>query len=230
MKWRRFSPTSAAILALAPTAFGDGPVPVVTDGRTHMDFPAYPAGFSSYRGLGFQGSCCERTAPEAVTAWKGYTPDQCCFPKWNLFSGCGLKLGCFTGSHGCCAGRLWLRSLWRSRGQHVADFVLLGAALLSAAIVPPTRQGLAAWAGLRVRPVRNVGRIQWPRGIFRGEGRHSGARGAHAGAHFAERRSARVVPPPPTTETKRSRDVTDPTNRPAGGEKSATRPFFLLSF
>ena len=67
---------------------------MMTNGRTYVDFPIFPAGF---RGMGYQAGCCERGAPEAVTAWEGYTPDQCCFPKWNLFPSCGWKLGCFSG-------------------------------------------------------------------------------------------------------------------------------------
>lgn len=39
-----------------------------------MDFPrdCYPPGFSSYRGLGFMGSCCQPCSPCAQQAWDGY--------------------------------------------------------------------------------------------------------------------------------------------------------------
>ena len=36
------------------------------------DFPGYPPGFTSYRGLGFMGSCCQPCSPRAQHAWDGY--------------------------------------------------------------------------------------------------------------------------------------------------------------
>jgi hypothetical protein len=36
------------------------------------DFPGYPPGFTSYRGLGFMGSCCQPCSPCAERAWEGY--------------------------------------------------------------------------------------------------------------------------------------------------------------
>jgi hypothetical protein len=40
----------------------------------YPDFPPYPPGFSSYRGLGFMGICCERLLPCESTAWANYDP------------------------------------------------------------------------------------------------------------------------------------------------------------
>jgi hypothetical protein len=37
----------------------------------YEDFPAY-AGYGSYHGLGYQGSCCEHASAGAVKAWDGY--------------------------------------------------------------------------------------------------------------------------------------------------------------
>ncbi|NLF70712.1 MAG: hypothetical protein GX575_16900 [Candidatus Anammoximicrobium sp.] len=41
-------------------------------GSLDTDFPDYPPGFSSYRGLGFMGSCCQPCSPRAQRAWAGY--------------------------------------------------------------------------------------------------------------------------------------------------------------
>lgn len=42
----------------------------------YQDFPPYSPGFSSYRGLGFMGVCCECMSPDAESAWNGYHPHE----------------------------------------------------------------------------------------------------------------------------------------------------------
>lgn len=81
--WVVFS-VSAAADPLVPLS--DGPVAAGTEARdtsvwtanAYPDFPPYAPGFSSYRGVGFAGSCCERISPDALSVWTGYGPD--CLP------------------------------------------------------------------------------------------------------------------------------------------------------
>ena len=93
MKW--FSLFAAAFVISATTAHADPRVPVsavqsnsayppgyVMTAGADNDYPAYPAGFSSYRGLGFMGSCCEQVSPCAQHAWDGYCDQKgCCETK-----------------------------------------------------------------------------------------------------------------------------------------------------
>jgi hypothetical protein len=52
----------------------------------YADFPTYPAGFTSYRGLGFTGTCCEQKNDCAQKAWEGYCEAKdCCEPRPTLF-------------------------------------------------------------------------------------------------------------------------------------------------
>ncbi len=68
---------------LPPVAYG-----------AYADFPPYQRGFTSYRGLGFMGSCCEQTSCCAQHAWDGYCEAKGSGRK-NLFHGWADKL------HGC---------------------------------------------------------------------------------------------------------------------------------
>jgi hypothetical protein len=95
MKWFSLL-AAAAFLAWGPTAHADPvarptaaqpdasyppgyAVPVATS--ADIDFPDYPPGFSSYRGLGFMGRCCEPCSPVAQRAWDGYCEgNECCEP------------------------------------------------------------------------------------------------------------------------------------------------------
>lgn len=232
MKWVSLL-TSAAILALASTAFADDPVPVVTSGRAYVDFPVSPAGFSSYRGLGFQGSCCERTSPEAVTAWEGYTPDQGCFPRWNLFSGCGLKLGCLTGGSRCCAPAA--SGCGPCGGPGANMWPTSSCAVPLCYRLQSFHQRVKGWLhglGCGCAQCGTSAEFSGPEVFSEEQGVIQGPAVPTPAVPMMRKGAApeSALPPPPTTETKRARDVTDPTNRPAGGEKSAMRPFSLLSF
>jgi hypothetical protein len=44
----------------------------------YQDYPPYPPGFSSYRGLGFMGFCCEPISPCVASAWDGYCDEKAC--------------------------------------------------------------------------------------------------------------------------------------------------------
>ena len=64
------------IRCVAAEPVGDamaGELPVL-EACAYPDFPPYPPGFSSYRGLGFMGICCERLLPCELTAWANYDP------------------------------------------------------------------------------------------------------------------------------------------------------------
>jgi hypothetical protein len=80
------------------------PAPMVYD-----DFPGYYPGYSSYRGLGFQGYCCEGQSPCTSHLWAGFCAAQRCgYGSWPLHGGLlsGLfshRLGCGCGS-GCAKG------------------------------------------------------------------------------------------------------------------------------
>jgi hypothetical protein len=71
------------------------------------DFPAYPAGFTSYRGLGFTGTCCEQKSDCAQKSWEGYCESKdCCEPTlFDRLRAC-LHRPCFLGKGcepACCA-------------------------------------------------------------------------------------------------------------------------------
>ncbi len=69
-------PTAAQPDASYPPGYA---VPVATS--ADIDFPNYPPGFSSYRGLGFLGSCCQPCSPIAQRVWDGYCEgNECCEP------------------------------------------------------------------------------------------------------------------------------------------------------
>ncbi len=93
MKWFRL-PAAAFLVALGLTAHADpytpasgapgapsDAVPVGTGVDT--DFPCYPPGFSSYRGLGFMGRCYEPLSPCAEHAWDGYCEGCYEAPPWR---------------------------------------------------------------------------------------------------------------------------------------------------
>jgi hypothetical protein len=112
MKMRWINLLSVAMfLTLSVSAFADegtriyrpatiqaGPLLQLAAGvPTHYeDYPAeaYPLGFSSYRGTGFMGSCCEGNAPDVACLWKDYCQTKNHHAK--LFDGLG-----HGGKHGC---------------------------------------------------------------------------------------------------------------------------------
>lgn len=51
---------------------------VLVHAVAYQDYPPYPPGFSSYRGLGFMGFCCEPVSPCALNAWAGYCDEKAC--------------------------------------------------------------------------------------------------------------------------------------------------------
>ena len=69
-----FVRTAAAEPESAPTPSYVVPVAV----GAYQDYPPYPPGFSSYRGLGFMGFCCEPISPCAASAWDGYCDEKAC--------------------------------------------------------------------------------------------------------------------------------------------------------
>jgi hypothetical protein len=69
-----FVRTAAADPESAPSPSDVVPVIAVA----YQDYPPYPPGFSSYRGLGFMGFCCEPVSPCALNAWAGYCDEKAC--------------------------------------------------------------------------------------------------------------------------------------------------------
>jgi hypothetical protein len=75
----------------------------------YPDFPPYPPGFSSYRGMGFMGTCCEQISPCALHAWAGYCDEKtCCEPTlgaqlWGQIHGRLPRPMAAGGSHPCKA-------------------------------------------------------------------------------------------------------------------------------
>ncbi len=124
MKWFHLLPV-AAVLTLAASALADevtrpklaaetqSGLPLQTTASVQMwyaDYPAeaYPAGFSSYRGTGFMGSCCEQKAP-AACLWTDYCQTKDHHAK--LFDGLGhgwkqggCKPSCVPIASGCGSG------------------------------------------------------------------------------------------------------------------------------
>lgn len=125
MKWFHLLPV-AAVLTLTASLLADEvarpkrlaeiqaglPLPTAVRGPTmYADYPAeaYPAGFSSYRGTGFMGSCCEQNTPDVACLWNDY-----CGPKDHhvkQFVGHGnpwkhtcCQPGCAPGVVGCGSG------------------------------------------------------------------------------------------------------------------------------
>lgn len=89
MKWFILIPAAALLLTLATAARGGEPsvpepVAPAQPGESlrmpaagliaYPDYPAeaYPPGFSSYRGTGFVGFCCEQNCPDVEALWQGY--------------------------------------------------------------------------------------------------------------------------------------------------------------
>ena len=124
MKWFHLLPI-AAVLTLTASALADEvtrpklavetqsglPLQTTARGQTwYADYPAeaYPAGFSSYRGMGFMGSCCEQKAP-AACLWTDYCETKDHHAK--LFDGLGhgwkqggCKPSCVPITSGCGSG------------------------------------------------------------------------------------------------------------------------------
>ena len=127
MKWFHLLPV-AAVLTLAASVLADEvirpnlaaktqsglPLQTTARGQTwYADYPAeaYPAGFSSYRGTGFMGSCCEQKAPAAARLWTDYCETKDHHAKLFDDLGHGWKRGgckpsCVPvaggGGSGCC--------------------------------------------------------------------------------------------------------------------------------
>jgi len=63
------------------------------------DFPAYPIGFTNYRGLGFWGTCCEKNPPGTEHVWDGYCAQK---GRGCAQKGCGcMQKGCGCAQKGC---------------------------------------------------------------------------------------------------------------------------------
>lgn len=69
------------------------------------DYPAYPIGFTNYRGLGFWGTCCEKNPPCTDHVWDGYCAQKGC----KGSKGCQGRGACQKPKHrgpklfgGCC--------------------------------------------------------------------------------------------------------------------------------
>lgn len=84
--------------------------PTVGDAR-FVDYPtaAYPAGFSSYRGVGFMGACCDSKPGSGEAAWSNYcqtkdSPAKLCDGKFRgwLRGACCQPQSCFTGCGASC--------------------------------------------------------------------------------------------------------------------------------
>jgi hypothetical protein len=242
MNWLGFL-TWAAVIAVALCAFAGEAVGPIDGNRAYADFPFYPAGYSSYQGLGYQGSCCERVTPGAVEAWEGYGVEES--PRrWGLFRGRGL--GLCGRNRSCCAP-----SACDPCGGCGANFW------------PTSRCCPTLFGGLRSL---HAGCCGFLKGLF-GAGCGCGGCGECADGGFgnngapvsagpevvvpdergqvptpaAPRSPAKaepnpaLPPPPPATGASRATDFSDPTSRPGGQDKSASwktpwRPYTLLSF
>lgn len=235
--------TWAAVVAVALSALAGEAAGPVNGSRAYADFPFYPAGFSSYQGLGYQGSCCERVSPEAVQAWEGYGAEEGPAPRWNLFRGCGRGLGLCARTRSCCAP-----SACDPCGGCGANFW------------PTSPCGPTLFGRLHSLHAGCCGFLS---GLFgrRCGGRCGGCGGCddggvptsenpvmavpeergHIPTPAAPRPPATAVPhstlppPPPATGASRATDSSDPTSRPGGLDKSASwktpwRPYTLLSF
>lgn len=74
--------------------------PAVMDGA-YTDFPGYYPGYSSYRGLGYMGSCCEQNSCCAQYAWEGYC-EQRGNGHYSPFHGWADRLRCHLTGPACC--------------------------------------------------------------------------------------------------------------------------------
>ena len=75
-------------------------VPAVMVGA-YTDFPGYYPGYSSYRGLGYMGSCCEQNSCCAQYAWEGYCEQRGC-GHYSPFHGWADRLRCHLTRPVCC--------------------------------------------------------------------------------------------------------------------------------
>ena len=96
-----------AVQEQAPNPFLGAPVspaPASTMGAAGVftDFPPYPMGFTSYRGLGYQGYCCEQNPQCAQKAWEGYCEQKGCGGSHKRFArGWGHWRRCQAGCGKC---------------------------------------------------------------------------------------------------------------------------------
>lgn len=70
----------------------------------HADFPTYPNGFTSYRGVGYQGYCCEKNQKCAKNLWAGYCAGKGQCDSYVSAKGhCGVGKPCHGGllNSGC---------------------------------------------------------------------------------------------------------------------------------
>jgi len=69
------------------------------------DFPPYPAGYTSYRGVGYQGYCCEQKSPCTENLWAGYCAGNGHCGSGGFGKGCGgFGKGCGGFGKGCGGG------------------------------------------------------------------------------------------------------------------------------
>ncbi len=72
----------------------------------YEDFPGYYPGYSSYRGLGFQGYCCEAQSPCTSRLWAGFCAARhCAYDYWPLQGGLFSGLGCHRFGCGSCSAK-----------------------------------------------------------------------------------------------------------------------------
>ena len=109
--------TAIVVVAIGSTVWADDPAPVenvpqseaqqyveadqfdTVDGvyyppvpsGAYSDFPGYYPGYTSYRGMGFMGSCCEQPSCCAQNAWDGYCQPEA-YGRQSLFHGWKDKL------------------------------------------------------------------------------------------------------------------------------------------
>ncbi len=71
-----------------------------TRAGSFTDYPAYPIGFTSYRGLGFWGTCCEKNPPGTEQVWDGYCAQKGS-DSFQKGKHCGMgPCGCCKSHHG----------------------------------------------------------------------------------------------------------------------------------
>jgi len=72
----------------------------------YEDFPGYYPGYSSYRGLGFQGYCCEAQSPCTSRLWAGFCAARhCAYDYWPLQGGLLSGWGCHRFGCGSCSAK-----------------------------------------------------------------------------------------------------------------------------
>jgi hypothetical protein len=75
--------------------------PSIADGA-YGDFPGYDPGYTSYRGLGYMGSCCEQNSCCAQHVWDGYCAQKRC-GHHGPFHDWADKFRCYWTQPACCS-------------------------------------------------------------------------------------------------------------------------------